>query len=73
MTNVAIERLFGVRIDLMFCVIETCLRHPAVDQNRFCDRGLLRERSRYFLSSSALNEVPLNVGIFALVVAFVTF
>ena len=37
MANAAIERFLCRRVDLMLRVIEICLRHPAIDQNRFCD------------------------------------
>ena len=63
MTNVAVERLLGVRINLMFHVIETCLRHPAVDQNRFCDRGW-RIRDRLdLITKSAAREVRTSCGV----------
>jgi len=39
MAKVAIEGLKGVRVDLMFRVIEPRLRHPAVDEDRFDDEG----------------------------------
>ena len=35
MANVAIERFLRGRIDLVFGVIKICLRHPAIDQDRF--------------------------------------
>ena len=31
MTNITVERFLGHWIDLMFGVIEICLRHPAID------------------------------------------
>jgi len=37
-TNVAIERRVRIRICLMFGVIEICLGHPAIDQNRLGNR-----------------------------------
>ncbi len=63
MTNVAVERLLGVRINLMFHVIETCLRHPAIDQNRFCDRRWRVGDRLYFMTKSAAGEVRESCGV----------
>src|SRR4029077_14663316 len=63
MTNVAVERLLGVRINLMFHMIETCLRHPAIDQDRFCDRGWRIGDRPDLMTKSAAGEVRTSCGV----------
>ena len=51
--KVAIEGLERARVDLMFCVIELRLRHPAIDENRFGDGGRLVGPGLHFVAKGA--------------------
>src|SRR5207237_6497964 len=57
MTNVAIEWFLRRRIDLVFGVVEISLRHPAIDQNRFCNRGRAVCDGLHFVTKSAASEI----------------
>ena len=57
MAKIAVERLLRDRIDLMFGVIEIRLRHPAIDQDRFCDYGGSLRDSFHFMTKRAAGKI----------------
>ena len=58
MANVTVQRALRRGIDLMFGVIKIRLRHPAIDKNRFRDRGCsVRRRHFHFVTKGASDKI----------------
>src|SRR5437879_3588478 len=58
MANVAVERLLRNRIDLMFGVIEICLRHPAINEDWFGNCRCAVSDRFHFMTKSAAGKIP---------------
>ena len=57
MTNLAVERLLRRRVDLMLGMVEICLRHPTIDQDRLRDRRHTIRGGFHFVTKRAAGEI----------------